>query len=287
MTGSKKLLVVIDPTTDHQMALTRAAQLASDINSGLHLFCCTYLDQRDLAQFSSRKDAKHHELERVNHWLESLAAPLLADGLNVECEAWWNEHWAESISHAAARCGASLIVKSSFSHNKARRTLSKTSDFTLLRHAPCPVLLTKSKDTWMNNRILAALAIDRHDKEHERLNNTIIREAQRLSQATGFDLHLVAAHFDHPDLAVTFEEMHLSSNSTATEKVAQRFGVPLANVHLANGTPHDVILDTAYLLKADLVIIGTTARQGLKGALMGNTAEKILDELETDLLTIG
>lgn len=280
-------MVVIDPTTDHQMALARAAQLATDIEAGLHLFCCTYLDEIDMSTFASRKEGKHHELERVKEWLESLASPLRSDGMEVETETWWNEHWAESISHAAARCGAGLIVKSSFAHSKTRRALSNTSDITLLRHAPCPVLLAKSDDTWMNNRILAAIATDRHDREHERLNNTIIREAQRLSQATGFELHLVAAHFDHPDLAVTLEEMHLNRGSDASKRIARRFGVQLDNVHLANGTAHDVILNTAFSIKADVVVIGTSARKGLKGVLMGNTAEKILDELETDLLTIS
>ncbi len=283
---SNKLMVVMDPTCEHQMALARAKQLAGDLKASLHLFCCTYLNEEELGPYSSRKEGKHQEIERCKDWLETVADELESEGITASKEVWWNEHWAETISHAAARTGASLIVKSSFVHKKGKRLLSKTSDITLMRHAPCPVLLAKSDDTWMNQRILAAVATERHDEEHERLNNAIIRQAQALAEATGFELHLVAAHYDHPDLTITLYNMLAENEDEAIEFIANRFGVPMARVHFKHGTAHDVIVNTAFEIKADLVIIGTSARSGISGALIGNTAEKVLDELASDLLTV-
>jgi universal stress protein E len=138
----------------------------------------------------------------------------------------------------------------------------------------------------MNQRILAAVATERHDEEHERLNNAIIRQAQTLAEVTGFELHLVAAHYDHPDLTITLYNMLAENEDEAIEFIATRFGVPMARVHFKHGTAHDVIINTAYEIKADLVIIGTSARSGISGALIGNTAEKVLDELTSDLLTV-
>jgi nucleotide-binding universal stress UspA family protein len=38
--------------------------------------------------------------------------------------------------------------------------------------------------------------------------------------------------------------------------------------------------------KIDLVVMGTIARSGLHGALMGNTAEQVLDQIESAVLAI-
>jgi len=47
-----------------------------------------------------------------------------------------------------------------------------------------------------------------------------------------------------------------------------------------------LIPHAAYTLKAAVTIIGTVARTGLTGALIGNTAEVVLDALESDVLVL-
>ena len=43
---------------------------------------------------------------------------------------------------------------------------------------------------------------------------------------------------------------------------------------------------TAKRLNAALTILGTVARTGLSGVLIGNTAEVVLDALESDVLVL-
>ncbi len=57
-------------------------------------------------------------------------------------------------------------------------------------------------------------------------------------------------------------------------------------VFLACDTPSNAILQVVEKKQPDLVVMGTISRAGLAGLLVGNTAEKLLYELDCSLLTI-
>ncbi|MOA43988.1 Universal stress protein E [compost metagenome] len=51
--------------------------------------------------------------------------------------------------------------------------------------------------------------------------------------------------------------------------------------------PADVLIPyTAKKYEAVVTVIGTVARTGISGALIGNTAEVVLDSLESDVLVL-
>jgi nucleotide-binding universal stress UspA family protein len=47
-----------------------------------------------------------------------------------------------------------------------------------------------------------------------------------------------------------------------------------------------LIAETVAELGGPLVVIGSLARKGMTGAIVGNTAERMLDQLQTDVLCI-
>jgi nucleotide-binding universal stress UspA family protein len=55
---------------------------------------------------------------------------------------------------------------------------------------------------------------------------------------------------------------------------------------VGDAAPEKLIAEVAHKLDQPLVVIGSLARRGLGGAVVGNTAERILDELDTDVITI-
>ncbi len=57
-------------------------------------------------------------------------------------------------------------------------------------------------------------------------------------------------------------------------------------VQLAEGDASYVVPEKATELGADLVVMGTLARTGIAGLLMGNTAESILMQLDCSVLTV-
>ena len=56
--------------------------------------------------------------------------------------------------------------------------------------------------------------------------------------------------------------------------------------HLGEGPARELIPRVAHEFEAALTVLGTVARQGVAGALLGNTAEAVLDRLDGDLLVL-
>ena len=57
-------------------------------------------------------------------------------------------------------------------------------------------------------------------------------------------------------------------------------------VHLADGHPAEGLCRMAESLQADVVVMGTVARVGVPGLLMGNTAEDVLSNLDCAVLAL-
>ena len=56
------------------------------------------------------------------------------------------------------------------------------------------------------------------------------------------------------------------------------------NAHLVKGWARKEIPDLVRRIGADLVVMGTVARTGIGGLLMGNTAEMILSQIDCSVL---
>ena len=57
-------------------------------------------------------------------------------------------------------------------------------------------------------------------------------------------------------------------------------------IHLLKGDPERVIVDMATKKRMELVVMGTVSRKGLSGFLIGNTAEKVLNQLDCSVLAV-
>jgi nucleotide-binding universal stress UspA family protein len=59
-----------------------------------------------------------------------------------------------------------------------------------------------------------------------------------------------------------------------------------AGVHLVKGDPRVVIADFATRHGIDLLVVGTVARSGVAGRIVGNTAEAVLRQLPCSMLVV-
>ena len=71
------------------------------------------------------------------------------------------------------------------------------------------------------------------------------------------------------------------------DKIAENCGAQAQHVHLKRGKAADVIRDVAAELEVDLIIVGTVARDGIKGRVVGNTCERLLDQTHSDVLVLN
>ncbi|TWU22510.1 Universal stress protein E [Novipirellula galeiformis] len=59
-----------------------------------------------------------------------------------------------------------------------------------------------------------------------------------------------------------------------------------AQVHMVKGIASSAIPEMGKAQKADLLVMGTVCRTGIPVFFIGNTAEKILDEIDRSVLTV-
>ena len=267
------LFVVIDPTQELQPALTHALRISESARARIQLFVCIFDQAAESGPVDTRTAAREHMIDRNRQWLESLAQPLTDRGTTVTTRIEWDANWREAIVRAAREERPDLLIKATFKHSATARTLFKTSDRLLLRHCGCPVLLVKSAQLWTSNKILGCLEPKPGDVGHAELNEAVMHATRALADRLGAGAHFVLVCDDSEDMP-------------DARDLAQVAAVPRAQIHLCVDNPVDAIISTARRLDVDLLVIGTIARRGASALVIGNTAEKVLDRVDIDVLAV-
>lgn len=266
----RKVLCVIDPTTADQSVLAPALQAAAGSQASVHLYVCV---APAAATGGKSAQGQAAEMARYQAWLEGMAAPIRRDGVAVTTEVECAEDWRSALAPAAQRCGAGLIVKASFRHSALQRRLLQTSDWSLLRAAHCPVLLVKDERKTPVATVVAALNISAQDEAHRQLTDKLINAAHYIAKVTGASLHGANAYkgslgFVHPP------------------ELAAKLGVERNCAHVADTSPEQLLQTVEQTLPNPLIVVGSIARSGVSGLVVGNTAERILDSVSSNVLVI-
>ncbi|SDS33129.1 Nucleotide-binding universal stress protein, UspA family [Halopseudomonas xinjiangensis] len=271
MQAVKRILVVIDPTQTEQMALTRARLIAGVIESDLHLLIC-----------ENRDDYKP--------MLQKLASELEADGRRVTYSQQWHGNLTDTIIHAQRCEGCGLVIKQHLPDNPLRKALLTPDDWKLLRYCPAPVLLVRSTESWMHGAVLAAVDLGNHDDQNHVLHDTIVSHAADITEMINGTLHLVSAHpapmLSAADPVYQLRERIAARYVDEAHKYIDLYNMSESQVHIDEGPADTLIPRVARQTGASVTVIGTVARTGLSGALIGNTAEVVLDQLGSDVLVL-
>jgi len=280
-----RLFVVIDPTVDHQLAMVKALLIAKLGNCHIHAFLCTYEDMKLAEHDALQEDFKHSVLEKATDWLEQLMQPCKVSDVPYTTEVTWNSEWVDSTIRAIEKSGCDLVIKSSFHHSKAQRFFSRTSDFSLMHRCACPILFTHQAQEWKSDRIIACLDLESSDVYHARLNNVIMRDARAFAEIVGMDLYIACAYTG----AIDSEHLPIKTNGheITNEQLGEFYNIESERVLLREGATVETLGAICNEFEPSIVIMGTLARSGIKGKLIGNTAEKLIDLVDADLLTVN
>lgn len=167
----------------------------------------------------------------------------------------------------------------------------------LLRKCPCPVWVIEPTRN-RTPRVLAA--VNPHPGEEE-LNRTILELAASMVDRYGGDLHVVHAwslYSEEPEgtvfnftPAITAEALRaetLAASQQALDELlaSGTYADAPWNVHLVEGPAEHVIPELVREHGIDLLVMGTIARSGYKGIVIGNTAERVLDEVRCSVMAV-
>ncbi|MDR8523872.1 universal stress protein UspE [Shewanella fidelis] len=298
MMDYQKLLVVVDPTTDKQAALARAVELASESQAQITVFLSIFdfsYEMTSILSGQEREAMREGVINQRKAWLEDIVKPYAKDGVVINLEVVWHNRPFESIIKYAIDNQFDLIVKGTHEHDKLKSVIFTPTDWHLMRKAPIPVLLVKEHDWPVAGKIVCAVNVSAEDEANESLNGKIVAHALKLAKQFDAQVHLVNGYPGTPvNLAIelpdfdshTYSETIRLQHEERINYLANAYGIPVENCHVKEGLPEDVIPDLAMQLDAELVILGTIGRTGLSAALIGNTAEHVIDSINCDLLAI-
>uniref|UniRef100_A0A486XRR5 Universal stress protein E n=1 Tax=Rheinheimera sp. BAL341 TaxID=1708203 RepID=A0A486XRR5_9GAMM len=298
MSTYQNILVVLDPSSEQQKALNRAIELVRLQGGKLTAFLSVYdfsYEMTTMLSGDERESMRHAVIKDRELWIsEYLAAPR-AGGINVDIKVVWHNRPFEAIVHAVLEHNYDLVIKGTHDHDVLKSMIFTPTDWHILRKCPCPVLLVKDHDWPKGGNIIAAVNAGSEQEHHLSLNQRVITKAQQMAAMLNAQTHLVNAYPGTPvNIAIEIPEFNPQEyNSTmkhhhldAVAKLAKQFDIAASHYHVQEGMPEDVLPGMAKQLDAEIVIIGTIGRTGLSAAIIGNTAEHVIDRLDCDVLAV-
>jgi len=239
------------------------------------------------------------EMQENHRLLESIANRLRREEIivNTHVETGYPAH--ETILRQVRLTKADLLIIEARKHNFFARLLLTQTDFELIRRCPVPLLIVKRAAAWRRPRILAALdPFHANDKPSE-LDGEIVAAADAVAALMGGTVH--AAHVYRPILRFIpgmgmnpgFVAAIPAEDEAYKAEIRRRFyealgrhGISRNRAHLLCGEPAIELPRIARSLRAGLVVMGAMSRSGLKRIFIGNTAEQVLDSLQSDVLIV-
>ena len=286
------ILIIADREGEAQVALPRGLGLAGKMGYAAQVvaFCYEALASLGLGDRSEQAEIRKKLIARRKAEVEAQINKHKPADLRVTCTIIWQKDIHNWIDRQCARKSYAVVIKTG---KRSESFLYTSTDWHLLRKCPAPVLIAAEKKWRPGKPIVAAIDLASKLRVKQRLNNEVIATAKHYADALGCPLYLIHALHIPPLL----RELDLVDEYTYTKqlkadlqprlmKLSRAHGIPLDQFHLKQGPVDKVIASEAARIKAQLVVMGTVGRKGVKAKLIGNTAEHVLTRLRTDVLAI-
>ena len=229
--------------------------------------------------------------------LEMLAGRVRSTGIEVRTEVLVGKPSLE-ITRMVERGGIDLVVKTARPEEREGTAAVGRVAVRLMRLCPCPIWVVQEADAESNRRVLAAVDSSTDDPTEDAMNQKILEMAGSLAEDENAEFHVAHVWFPPAEAVVRerlspneFEIYRNAVRKRAREglddlltRVSRR--PPESRVHLLRGEPGKELVKFVQKHEMDLVVMGTVARRGLAGVMLGNTAERVLRGVRASLLTV-
>lgn len=293
MTSFTHILIDLDPSLPSHPALDAAIEVAVRCNAAVKI-----VDVLGEVPFATRHYLTPQlEADLVAHRLEQLrivAARIKEVPVTTEV---LRGRPATAIVREVLRSRHDLLVRSHGRDLDERGRPFGAIDMELMRHCPCPIWLAGSqKRLGPEFRVLAAVHANPDDPTEQTLNDSILKLALTMTELmagrlrvvqawTAFGESLLKSHMPQEEIVQYVESARAHEEEalrTLTRPLAER--LKDATIDIVKGEPEDVIPAHVEANGVDLVVMGTVARSGITGLVMGNTAERVLRRLRVSVL---
>lgn len=273
------------------VATTRGLALGQALGCSVEIVAFTYASLRRLGVPRDEQAAmKRSMLDRREQALREQIDKETPTGVRVGLRVVWMKDIAPCVIHRTESRDYDYVVKTA--HHSASMSYTST-DWQLLRESAAPVLIVAGKRWHRERPLLVALDLATRSKSKRNLNKVVLEHATRLAEALGVSLSCISA-MEIPDLLADLDvlepndftrRMKLDMQPHIAE-LSKAFSLPATVFRCRRGATADVIPREVAKLGAQLFVMGTVGRRGLRAKLLGNTAESVLQSLSIDVLAI-
>ncbi|MCH9692942.1 MAG: universal stress protein [Gammaproteobacteria bacterium] len=303
MSDRKTILAILELDSEPNRLLKRVAWLANSFDCRVHLVLFAPDDGALLGGFalSNEADAIRRELHSAQESLvDEFAQRLRADNIDVDTSVLMQRPLGDAILETVSAVSPTMVVKATQHHSVAERRIMVDTDWQLMRVCPVPLWFVKA-DSMPENPVIVA-AVDpthAHDKPAA-LDHEIVNTANAVAKIIDGDVHLVhtyenlgkigtAANRTFVPVTLPIDEIDArvrAEHRAALDKLAADCGVDSEHVHQLPGRSNEILPAFARSKDAGLFIMGALARWGLKRAIIGSTAERVIDHIPCDTLIV-
>lgn len=286
----EKLLIIADIDTKC-IATRRGLELAGKLGVAVDVVAFVYAPMAGLKVSAGQKaEIRQRLLEERQLSVQSRIDKFQAPGQKVSLKVVWEKDLHAWVNKRCAGGAYRAVIKTA---NRSENLIHTSLDWQLLRECPAPVLIVAKKRWHRARPVLASLDLATSVASKRVLNNRILVEAKSLANALGVELELITA-VEVPVLLadldlvdpVAYAKDAMAAMKPQIKELAKLHDIPESAFHCKRGPVERVISSRAAKVGAQIVVLGTVGRKGVKARLLGNTAEKVLRHLKTDVLAI-
>ena len=301
----KNILLIFDEGVRGKAACTRAATLAMENQAQLNVVEVIGELPADAGRFLSvwrpllvedpRKTLVRERQEQLAQCIESLRQQGIKGDTNVLVGVPFLE-----ITREVLRNGHDLVIMTAEGKCGVKEWLFGATSMRLMRKCPCPVWVVKPAQHEPYARILAAVDTDPDDDSKDALNSIIMDLATSLAQLERSVLYVVhvwalfgeqllrdRGRVPANELAGWLRKAQ-DRHQRALDRILEKYDLAKLEhrIHLHKGEPESAIPELARVEQVDLIVMGTVCRTGIAGFIIGNTAERILQQVDCSVLTV-
>lgn len=298
MNGFKQILVATDFSPGAEAALRQAVWLGHQNGAKLVVSHC--LDHLRRAVHSLSSEAKLNLLsadgslfqkeirEESDRRIRQEIAALNVTDLEIRYETLLGEPFVEII-HAVQQEGYDLVISGTRGRSGWKDFFVGSTAKRLVRKCPSAVWIVKAEHADPPRVILAP-------SDFSEVSRKAVLHGLWLAEKANAEFHVLHV-IDSKDVPDDLMEQLAESGSVREEinqEATQRMeafmeslgrDTKMVQCHLSWGDPWKEIDRIATKHHTDLITMGTVGRSGIKGVLLGNTAERVLDTCDCSILT--
>lgn len=295
----RKLLCYVRSSESSSPGLTKAVELATRTGASLTLIdVLPSSTGKPWLSLPGNTTVDQLVIDGRREELAELAAEARDRGVSVAIDVVTGSPFIEIIRHVVEN-GHDLVIKTAEGTEGTFGGLLGTTALHLMRKCPVPVWVVEPSSDVTVKRVLAAVNPDPDDPDGDELSTRVLQLARSLAETENAELDVVHAWWLDVEPLLRGRRINMppaqvdglvretrGSAERAFDELVKRVDLEAvqSKLHLIKGKPFEVI--NRFASKSDLVVLGSLSRSGLQGLLIGNTAERVLRQIDCSVLAV-